>query len=163
MYINYLLNTVVIFIWYWSVKIDTILFLKPKKKKIMKLEKEIKKMYSKYLPETQLYLQDVHSFLKSKYGEIQNQWLGQLNQLAYNYDLFLRCQDKIANDGLMIKDRFGTLVKHPLLKVMNDATIQCSKMSQFFGLNVYSDGKINFVASDDSDDLVKALISGNDE
>ena len=62
----------------------------------MKLEKEIKKMYSKYLPETQLYLQDVHSFLKSKYGEIQNQWLGQLNQLAYNYDLFLRCQDKIA-------------------------------------------------------------------
>lgn len=129
----------------------------------MKLKKEIKKMYSKYLPETQLYLQDVHSFLKSKYGEIQNQWLGQLNQLAYNYDLFLRCQDKIAKDGLMINDRFGTLVKHPLLKVMNDATIQCSKMSQFFGLNVYSDGKINFVASDDSDDLVKALISGNDE
>ena len=151
------------YIWYWSVKIDTILFLKPKMKKIMKVEKEIKKMYSNYLPETQLYLQDVHSFLKSKYGEIQNQWLGQLNQLAYNYDLFLRCKENIAKDGLMIKDRFGTLVKHPLLKVMNDATIQCSKMSQFFGLNVYSDGKINFVASDDSDDLVKALISGNDE
>ena len=151
------------YIWYWSVKIDTILFLKPKMKKIMKVEKEIKKMYSNYLPETQLYLQDFHSFLKSKYGEIQNQWLGQLNQLAYNYDLFLRCKENIAKDGLMIKDRFGTLVKHPLLKVMNDATIQCSKMSQFFGLNVYSDGKINFVASDDSDDLVKALISGNDE
>ena len=63
----------------------------------------------------------------------------------------------------MINDRFGTLVKHPPLEVLNHATIRCSKMSQFFDVNVYSDDKINFVASDDSDDLVKALISGNDE
>lgn len=126
----------------------------------MKIEKEIRNLYGMYLAETQIYMQDVHHFLSGKYSKIEPQWLGQLNQLAYNYNLFLQCQDKIANDGLMIKDRFGTLVKHPLLKVQNDAQIQTAKISQYFGLNVYSDSRIQKPGNDDAEDLINALTNG---
>lgn len=69
--------------------------------------------YSEYREETQQFMTSVEKYLKQKYGKIESQWVGQLNMLATNYDLFILAKERVAQDGLMIPNRFGTLEKHP--------------------------------------------------
>lgn len=107
------------------------------------LNNQAKKLYHNYPDEVQKYMWSIHKFIKAKCGNINDEWLGSLSMLADNYSIFIQCRDKIKDDGLMILDRFGSAIKHPLIKVQNDAQIQLVKLLQEFGLTPKSVARLN--------------------
>lgn len=117
--------------------------------------------YSEYREETQQFMTSVEKYLKQKYGKIESQWVGQLNMLATNYDLFILAKERVAQDGLMISNRFGTLEKHPMLKQITDTNHQIIKMVQEFGLSPNAKGKIKQTKDnkDEDNDLIAELLN----
>ncbi len=117
--------------------------------------------YSEYQEETQQFMTSVEKYLKQKYGKIESQWVGQLNMLATNYDLFILAKERVAQDGLMIPNRFGTLEKHPMLKQITDTNHQIIKMVQEFGLSPNAKGKIKQTKDnkDEDNDLIAELLN----
>ncbi len=117
--------------------------------------------YSEYREETQQFMTSVEKYLKQKYGKIESQWVGQLNMLATNYDLFILAKERVAQDGLMIPNRFGTLEKHPMLKQITDTNHQIIKMVQEFGLSPNAKGKIKQTKDnkDEDNDLIAELLN----
>ncbi len=117
--------------------------------------------YSEYREETQQFMTSVEKYLKQKYGKIESQWVGQLNMLATNYDLFILAKERVAQDGLMIPNRFGTLEKHPMLKQITDTNHQIIKMVQEFGLSPNAKGKIKQTkdSKDEDNDLIAELLN----
>ena len=117
--------------------------------------------YSEYREETQQFMTSVEKYLKQKYGKIESQWVGQLNMLATNYDLFILAKERVAQDGLMIPNRFGTLEKHPMLKQITDTNHQIIKMVQEFGLSPNAKGKIKQPkdSKDEDNDLIAELLN----
>jgi P27 family predicted phage terminase small subunit len=103
--------------------------------------------------ETQDYIYAVNKFLRKKNnGVIADEWLGALEMLTQNYDMFIKCRNKIKEDGLMIDDRFGGITKHPLIKVQQDAQIQCLKIIGEFGLSLKSNLKLSIDDSEEKDE-----------
>ena len=117
--------------------------------------------YREYREETQQFMTSVEKYLKQKYGKIESQWVGQLNMLATNYDLFILAKERVAQDGLMIPNRFGTLEKHPMLKQITDTNHQIIKMVQEFGLSPNAKGKIKQTKDnkDEDNDLIAELLN----
>ena len=117
--------------------------------------------YSEYREETQQFMTSVEKYLKQKYGKIESQWVGQLNMLATNYDLFILAKERVAQDGLMIPNRFGTLEKHPMLKQITDTNHQIIKMVQEFGLSPNAKGKIKQTKDNknEDNDLIAELLN----
>ena len=124
-----------------------------------KVNTQSKKLYTEYSDEIQNYLWTIHKFLNKKFGGINDEWISSLMMLADNLHIFNLCKEQIKKDGLMITDRFGTLVKHPLLKVMNDSQIQAVKMIQQFGLTPKAIAKLK-LNEDENDDLLNELMNG---
>ena len=118
-----------------------------------------KKLYTEYSEEIQNYLWTIHKFLNKKFGAINDEWIPSLMMLADNLHIFNLCKEQIRKDGLMIIDRFGTMVKHPLIKVQNDAQIQIVKLLNEFGLSPKAVGKLKQV-EDENDDLLNELMNG---
>lgn len=112
---------------------------------------EANKIYSMYNNEVQTTMKNIHRFLINKYKRIQNEWLASLSILADNFSIFYQCRDAIRNDGLMVTDRFGAAIKHPLIKVQVDAQIQIVKLLNEFGLSPKAAAKLND-NSDEEDD-----------
>jgi|GEM_PF-305360 len=103
--------------------------------------------------ETQDYIYAVNKFLRKKNnGTIADEWLGAIEMLTQNYDMFIKCRDQIKKDGLMIDDRFGGITKHPLIKVQQDAQIQCVKLINEFGLSLKSNLKLSVEDTDDKEE-----------
>lgn len=117
-----------------------------------------KKLYTEYSEEIQNYLWTIHKFLNKKFGAINDEWIPSLMMLADNLHIFNLCKEQIRKDGLMITDRFGTMVKHPLIKVQNDAQIQIVKLLNEFGLSPKAVGKLKQV-EDENDDLLNELMN----
>ena len=124
-----------------------------------KVQTQSKKLYTEYSEEIQNYMYVIHKFLNKKFGNINDEWIPSLFMLADNLHIFNMCKEQIKKDGLMITDRFGVLVKHPLIKVQNDAQIQIVKLLQQFGLTPYAMGKLKQV-EDENDDLLNELMNG---
>lgn len=112
---------------------------------------EANKIYAMYDEEVQTTMKNIHRFLINKYKRIQNEWLAPLSILADNFSIFYQCRDAIRNDGLMVTDRFGAAIKHPLIKVQVDAQIQIVKLLNEFGLTAKAAAKLND-NSDEEDD-----------
>ena len=98
-------------------------------------DNQAKKIYKDYSEEVQKYMWEVHKYIKKRYKAIAPEWLGSLAMLADNYSIFIQCRDAIKKDGIMVNDRFGAQIKHPLIKVQNDAQIQIVKLIAEFGLS----------------------------
>lgn len=109
--------------------------------------------YSEYGKDTQFFLTNVEKHLMDKFGEITPHWDGLLQMLAVQVDLYNQCKEQIKNDGLMVQDRFGSMVKHPLIKCQTDALIQINKLSQDFGLNPRSLKGLNIQSNEDNEFL----------
>ena len=112
-----------------------------------------KNRYIMYSEDTQKFMQPVEKFLTEKYGKIEPHWWGQLDLLAANYELFIMAKNKVAEDGMMIPSRFGSLDKHPLLAQIKDSNIQCVKLINEFGLSPQANSKIKAESSDDAEYL----------
>lgn len=124
-----------------------------------KVNTQSKKLYTEYSEEIQNYMYVIHSFLQKKFGNINCEWIPSLFMLADNLHIFNLCKEQIKKDGIMITDRFNVLVKHPLIKVQNDAQIQIVKLLQQFGLTPYAMGKLKTSENED-DSFLDELING---
>ena len=78
---------------------------------------------SNYLPATQLYIKNVEDYLLGKYGEIKPVWVGLLDSLAFQYDIFQMSKEAIRTNGMVTQTSRG-LCPNPSIKIMNDASIQ---------------------------------------
>ena len=112
-----------------------------------------KNRYLMYSEDTQKFMQPVEKFLVEKYGKTEPHWWGQLDLLAANYELFIIAKNKVAEDGMMIPNRFGSLDKHPLLAQIKDSNIQCVKLINEFGLSPKANSKIKAESTDDAEYL----------
>lgn len=117
-----------------------------------------KQKYTDYGRETQQFMNAVEKHLINNFGEINNEWEGVLSMLATQYQVFIDCRERIKQDGLMITDRFNSLIKHPLLKVETDAIIQCNKLVQEFGLSPKSLKGLN-VQNNNDEEFIDSLTS----
>lgn len=124
-----------------------------------KVQTQSKKLYTEYSEEIQNYLWTIHKFLNKKFGAINDEWIPSLMMLADNLHIFNLCKLQIRKDGLLITDRFNVMVKHPLIKVMNDAQIQIVKLLNEFGLTPKSVGKLKQI-EDEEDNFLNDLING---
>lgn len=124
-----------------------------------KVVTQSKKLYTEYSEEIQNYMYVIHKFLNKKFGNINDEWIPTLTMLADNLYIFNLCKEQIRKDGLMITDRFNVLVKHPLIKVQNDAQIQIVKLLNEFGLTPKSVGKLK-AEEDENNDFLDSLING---
>lgn len=118
-----------------------------------------KSRYAELGEQTQAFMDNVEKFIKKKYGKIEPHWIGQLDLLATNYDLFMSAKEEIKKNGLLVTDRFGSPQKNPMLRVIVDCNIQCLKLVNQFGLSPSALGKIKDVEADDTD-IIKGLLDG---
>lgn len=116
-----------------------------------------KNRYSEYSRETQTFMLAVEKHLMDKFNDITPHWEGLLGMLAVQVDLYNQCKEQIKQDGLMVRDRFGSMVKHPLIKCQTDALIQINKLSQDFGLNPRSLKGLN-IQENNEDEFLNELV-----
>lgn len=119
-----------------------------------------KQKYTEYGRETQAFMNAVEKHLIDKFGEITPHWEGLLGMLAVQVDLYNQCKEQIKQDGLMVRDRFESMVKHPLIKCQTDALIQINKLSQDFGLNPRAMKGLN-VQNNNEEDFLNSLTSAS--
>ena len=117
-----------------------------------------KKMYERYGEEVIKYMWSVHKFLLNKFGYISDEWFLSLQMLADNLNMFFKCRDQIAEDGIYVKNKFENLDKHPLIKVQNDAQIQIIKLLNEFGLSPKSVARLK-IEENEEDDLLNDLLN----
>lgn len=113
--------------------------------------------YADYSERTQTFMKAVEGHLTAKFGSIETQWEGILMLLANNYETFWKCAEKIKEDGLTVTDRFGAIVKHPLIKVQNDAQIQLVKLVNEFGISPKSIKNLS-VTDTSEEDFINDLV-----
>lgn len=118
-----------------------------------------KRKYQEFSLETQTFMTNVEKHLIEKFGNIEGQWSGILDMLAEQYEIFIKCKERIKQDGLMVLDRFDVYVKHPLLKVQTDAIIQITKLVQEFGISPKAIKNLNVQNNDD--DFLENLTNGD--
>ena len=117
-----------------------------------------KNKYDDFSEVTQQFMTAVERFISKKYGKIEKHWEGQLNLLATNFELFQKAKEEIRKQGLLVTNRFGSLEKNPLLRVITDANIQVIKLIHEFGLSPSAIGKIKQVEEDDTD-IIRELLN----
>jgi P27 family predicted phage terminase small subunit len=100
--------------------------------------------------ETKKYMSDVIKKLE-KDGKIQDDWSAALTMLSNNYNNYIKATKLINAEGLQIKNRFGDYIAHPLIKVAENANIQCLKLLLQFGLTKYSATKIGEIPEAEED------------
>lgn len=122
-----------------------------------KRRNQAKKMYERYGEEVIKYMWSVHKFLLNKFGYISDEWFLSLQMLADNLNMFFKCRDQIAEDGIFIENKFGNMDKHPLIKVQNDAQIQIVKLLNEFGLSPKSVARLK-IEDTEEDDLLNSLL-----
>lgn len=93
-------------------------------------------------PEIQSYISKVRKYLKQEHKKVKPEWEGTINILAYNMEMEARIKEQIANDGLMVKDRYGNSNKHPLFPILNSFQVQIFKCISELGLSPKAQKKI---------------------
>lgn len=102
--------------------------------------------------EVKSYMKDVINKLKKDNQKIDDVWSAGLYLIASNYDTIISTSKKINEDGMLIKDRFGSLIQHPLIKIKNDAQIQLQKLLIEFLLTKKSEIKNNDSSTENDDE-----------
>ena len=111
---------------------------------------------AKYTPNTQLYIKNVEDFLKYKYGEIKPSWIGLLDSLAFQYNLYQLSKVGIEENGLVTQTNRG-VAPNPCIKILNDANIQVQKLVNALGISPMSESKLKVETADDTDDFLNEL------
>lgn len=110
----------------------------------------------KYTQSTQTYIKNVEAYLKDKYGEIKPQWIGLLDSLAFQYDLFQLAKVAVAENGLVTQTNRG-VSPNPCIKILNDSSIQVQKLVNALGISPMAESKLKVETADDTDDFLNEL------
>ena len=109
-----------------------------------------------YTENTQIYIKNVENYLKEKYGEIKPQWIGLLDSLAFQYNLYQLSKVGIEENGLVTQTNRG-MAANPCIKILNDANIQVQKLVNALGISPMAESKLKVEADDDTDDFLNEL------
>ena len=109
-----------------------------------------------YTKNTQIYIKNVEDFLKDKYGEIKPSWIGLLDCLAFQYDLYQLSKVGIEENGLVTQTNRG-IAPNPCIKILNDANIQVQKLVNALGISPMAESKLKVETADDTDDFLNEL------
>lgn len=109
-----------------------------------------------YTKNTQIYIKNVEYFLKDKYGEIKPSWIGLLDSLAFQYNLYQLSKVGIQENGLVTQTNRG-IAPNPCIKILNDANIQVQKLVNALGISPMAESKLKVETADDTDDFLTAL------
>lgn len=109
-----------------------------------------------YTKNTQIYIKNVENYLKEKYGEIKPQWIGLLDSLAFQYNLYQLSKVGIEENGLVTQTNRG-MAANPSIKILNDANIQVQKLVNALGISPMAESKLKVEIADDTDDFLTAL------
>ena len=109
-----------------------------------------------YTLSTQTYIKNVEAYLKDKYGEIKPSWIGLLDCLAFQYDLYQLSKVGIVENGLVTQTNRG-MAPNPCIKILNDANIQVQKLVNALGISPMAESKLKVEIADDTDDFLNEL------
>lgn len=109
-----------------------------------------------YTKNTQIYIKNVENYLNDKYGEIKPQWIGLLDSLAFQYNLYQLSKVGIEENGLVTQTNRG-MAANPCIKILNDANIQVQKLVNALGISPMSESKLKVETDDDTDDFLNEL------
>lgn len=110
----------------------------------------------KYTSNTQLYIKNVEEFLKDKYGELKPSWIGLLDSLAFQYNLYQLSKVGIEENGLVTQTNRG-IAPNPCIKILNDASIQVQKLVNALGISPMAESKLKVETADDTEDFLNEL------
>lgn len=96
--------------------------------------------------------------LKKKYGDVPAEWDMQLDQLATHLEIYHKAKTNLSEQSVTVTNRFGEQIPNPNLKIMNDASIQMTKLAEKFGLNPYAMKKLA-VEVDENEEFLDNLIN----
>lgn len=103
-------------------------------------------------------INSIKASIKKKYGSVPSEWEMQLDQLVSHLDIYNKAKANLDEQPITITNRFGEQVPNPNIKILNDASIQLTKLAQQFGLNAWSLKKLA-VEEDENEDFVKNLLN----
>jgi P27 family predicted phage terminase small subunit len=106
---------------------------------------------SRYTEGTQRYLKVVEEFLEKQYGEIKPEWIGILENLAYQYNLFQRAEKAVDETGMMIQTVRGMAI-NPMVKASQDASTQIQRIIKELGISPMAKGRLKNLKADEDDD-----------
>lgn len=123
-----------------------------------KISSKIKSMFPNVSDETQLFMSNTISFLIRKFGTFYDEWMGSLQMLAQNYDIWLLTANQIREEGLLITNRFDQEVINPLIDINLKFQKQIQNLMSQFGLTAYSQGKLKNSEDEDTNILEELLL-----
>lgn len=88
-----------------------------------------------------VYIKEVIDTLREK-GQLQQIDSAAIYMLAQDYDIFIKAQERLRNEGLTVKSDRGNIAPHPLIKIAKDAQTQAVRLMQEFGLTTKARTKI---------------------
>lgn len=107
---------------------------------------------------TQAYIKGVEEYLTDKFGTIKENWKGLIQMLAVNYEIFLQAKSYIDENGMLQPSKYG-MVPSPMIKVMNDASIQVQKLVNSLTISPLSENKLkDKMVDSDEEDAIKTLL-----
>lgn len=95
--------------------------------------------YRKYTKETQSYMEEIETYLTSKYGSVKDSWNLTLKLLADNIEYYKKCKESVEENGIYNKVSGR---KNPLLSTMKDYQATITKQIQHLGISPYAESKI---------------------
>lgn len=110
-----------------------------------------------YKKPTRLYIDNVITYINSKYGSVPPEWWCIIQLLADNLELYNCCKKSIQVNGIYDKE---TGRKNPLLSTIKDIQATIMKQIQHLGLSPYAVSKIHDSVEDDADSFIESLTNG---
>lgn len=104
-------------------------------------------------------LSGIKESIIKKYGEVPEEWQMQLDQLATHLEIYEKAKANLSEQSVTVTNRFGEQVPNPNLKILNDASVQLTKLAEKFGLNAYAMKRLA-VEVDKNEDFIDNLING---
>ncbi len=108
---------------------------------------------------TSKILEVIKKSLGKKYGEVPAEWEMQLDQLATHLEIYQKAKANLSEQSVTVTNRFGEQIPNPNLKILNDSSIQMTKIAEKFGLNPYAMKRLA-VEVDENEDFIDNLLKG---
>ena len=80
-----------------------------------------------------------------------------LHRMATAYEMYLTCVDVITENGMVMKNLKGEMVKRPEVNIMKENWSQFLELAKEFGLTTMSRGKIKALRRAKDDEAVSPL------
>lgn len=121
------------------------------------MAKVTKSRWSDCSPKTQMYVSDALALIKDKNnGQVPSHYLQALDMYADLLDVYEKCVEALREQGIMVEDRFGAMVKNPMIKQVLECSVQIQKLQIQMGLTPRSNKQID-VAEVEGQDLIDKL------